>query len=90
MRKIFYIYMAAKKPSPESLVRISAAAEAADVSKQTIEYYLMLGLIEPVRIEGRHGRFFDDELIKRIRLIRELNKSGYTLRDIRETYLANR
>ena len=86
----FYIYMPADKPSPESLVRISAAANAADVSKQTIEYYLMLGLIEPVRLEGRHGRFFDDELIKRIRLIRELNKSGYTLRDIRETYLSNR
>ena len=82
--------MAADNPSPESLVRISAAAKAADVSKQTIEYYLMLGLLEPVRIEGSHGRFFDDELIKRIRLIRELNKSGYTLRDIRETYLSGR
>jgi DNA-binding transcriptional MerR regulator len=50
----------------------------------------MLGLIEPVRIDGSKGRFFDDELIKRIRLIRELNKSGYTLRDIRETYLSGR
>jgi DNA-binding transcriptional MerR regulator len=82
--------MTAEKPSPESYLRISAAAKAADVSKQTIEYYLMLGLIEPVRIEGRHGRFFDDELINRIRLIRQLNKSGYTLRDIRETYLSSR
>ncbi|MCP4379289.1 MAG: MerR family transcriptional regulator [bacterium] len=60
------------------------------MSKHTIEYYLMLGLIEPRRIKGRSGRFFDEELIKRIRLIRELNKSGYTLRDIRETYLAKR
>ncbi|MBT3200109.1 MAG: MerR family transcriptional regulator [Phycisphaerales bacterium] len=75
---------------PESLVRISAAAEAAGVSKQTIEYYVMLGLVDPVRVEGSSGRFFDDGLIKRIRLIRELNKSGYTLRDIRETYLTGR
>jgi DNA-binding transcriptional MerR regulator len=82
--------MLPEKPSPQSLVRISAAAKAADVSKQTIEYYLMLGLIEPLRVDGRKGRFFDDELIKRIRLIRELNKSGYTLRDIRETYLSGR
>jgi len=79
-----------EKPAPESLVRISAAAKAADVSKQTIEYYVMLGLIAPVRVKGSNGRFFDDELIKRIRLIRELNKSGYTLRDIRETYLTGR
>ncbi|MDP6636308.1 MAG: MerR family transcriptional regulator [Phycisphaerae bacterium] len=82
--------MAQERQSPESLLRISAAAKAADVSKQTIEYYVMLGLIEPVRVEGSKGRFFDDELIKRIRLIREMNKSGYTLRDIRETYLSNR
>jgi DNA-binding transcriptional MerR regulator len=84
------MYMTREKPTPESLVRISAAAKAADVSKQTIEYYVMLGLIEPVRVDGSKGRFFDDELIKRIRLIRELNKSGYTLRDIRETYLSGR
>jgi DNA-binding transcriptional MerR regulator len=84
------MYMTQEKPLPESLVRISAAAEAAGVSKQTIEYYVMLGLVDPVRVEGSSGRFFDDGLIKRIRLIRELNKSGYTLRDIRETYLTGR
>jgi len=50
----------------------------------------MLGLIDPIRKPDSKGRFFDDELIKRIRLIREMNKSGYTLRDIRETYLSNR
>jgi len=82
--------MSPEEQSPDSLVRISAAAKAADVSKQTIEYYVMLGLIEPVRKEGNSGRFFDDELIKRIRLIHALNKSGYTLRDIRETYLTKR
>jgi len=82
--------MTAEKPSAESLLRVSAAAEAAGVSKQTVEYYVMLGLIEPIRLEDRRGRFFDDALVKRIRLIRELNKSGYTLRDIRQTYLANR
>jgi len=82
--------MSPEEQSPQSLFRISAAAEAADVSKQTIEYYVMLGLIDPIRKPDSKGRFFDDELIKRIRLIREMNKSGYTLRDIRETYLSNR
>lgn len=71
-------------------MRISAAAAAAGVSKQTLEYYVMLGLVAPIRPRGARGRFFDRELVKRIRLIRELNRSGYTLRDIRETYLAKR
>jgi len=68
-------------------VQISAAARAAGVSKQTIEYYILLGLIDPLRRGEHRRRYFDDGLIRRIRLIRQLNESGYTLRSIRETYL---
>ena len=75
--------MTAKKKS-------SAAAKAAGVSKQTVEYYIMLGLVSPIRRPPQRGRFFDASLVKRIRLIRRLNESGYTLRAIRETYLRRR
>jgi DNA-binding transcriptional MerR regulator len=68
-------------------LRISAAARSAGVSRQTVEYYMMIGLIAPLRVPGRHGRFFDERLVRRIRLIRRLNRSGYTLREIRRTYL---
>ncbi len=78
--------MAAKRHS-ERLLRISAAASAAGVSRQTVEYYIMLGLLKPVRRAGKRARYFDDALVRRIRLIRQMNQSGYTLRDIRETYL---
>lgn len=71
-------------------MRISEAAAAADVSKQTIEYYIMLGLIEPLRVPGKRSRLFDEDLIRRIRLIRRMNRSGYALRDIRDTYLRRR
>ena len=71
-------------------MRISQVAKAAGVSAQTVEYYIMLGLLEPVRSSGRRGRFFHAEHVKRIRLIRQLNASGYTLRAIRETYLRRR
>ncbi len=71
-------------------MRISQAAEAAGVTKQTVEYYVMLGRISPIRPPGKRGRLFDDKLVRRIRLIRKLNESGYTLRAIRETYLKDR
>jgi DNA-binding transcriptional MerR regulator len=76
-----------RKKAKDDLMRISAAAEAAGVSRQTVEYYIMLGLVSPIRRSGQRGRLFDDEIVKRIRLIRRLNEEGYTLRDIRETYL---
>ncbi|MBT3279804.1 MAG: MerR family transcriptional regulator [Phycisphaerales bacterium] len=78
-----------KQPAiPEGYFRLGPAAERLKLSRQTIEYYLLLGLIEPRRVEGRHGRFFDEALLTQIRTIRELNQSGYTLRDIREMFLA--
>ena len=75
------------KPADNSYFRISAAAQAAGVSKQTIEYYIMIGLIRPIRRPGKRGRYFDAELIRRIKIIRRLNETGLPLRDIRETYL---
>lgn len=75
------------RESKKKLLRISAAAEAAGVSKQTVEYYILLGLIEPIRSAGGSARYFDEAVIRRIRLIRHMNDSGYALRDIRQTYL---
>ena len=79
-----------KKTQDGSYMRISDAARAAGVTNQTVEYYIMLGMICPRRRPGGRGRFFDRALIRRIRLIRSLNESGYTLRAIRETYLSRR
>ena len=75
------------KGKTQDLLRISAAAGAAGVSKQTVEYYVLLGLVEPIRPTGTRQRYFDQALVRRIRLIRRMNESGYTLRDIRQTYL---
>lgn len=79
-----------KKESERTTLRVSQAAQAAGVSKSTLEYYILLGLVEPIRTPGKRGRRFDDAILRRIRLIRRLNDSGYTLRDIRETYLRKR
>ena len=79
--------MAQKKPIDADWLRIGAAARLAGVGTQTVEYYIMLGLVEPLRPPGRKGRFFDAAMIRRIRLIRRLNESGYTLQAIRETFV---
>lgn len=81
---------AKKKSLPPGMMRLAAAARSAEVSTQTVEYYILLGLIRPIRIPGWHGRLFDGALVRRIRLIRRLNRTGYTLRDIREVYFKKR
>jgi len=83
--------MHAKPPKPDAgRLKISTVAERAGVSKQTVEYYLMLGLLKCKRAPKTGRRIFTEDHIRRIALIRQLNQSGYTLRQIREIWLKNK
>ena len=70
-----------------SLIRISQAAERAGVSKQTLQYYLMVGLLEATERTDGGQQYFDEKSVERIRLIKSLNDSGYPLREIREIFM---
>lgn len=68
-------------------MQIGLAAENAGVSKQSLQYYLMVGLLEPTRVTPSGRRMFNGEAVERIKLIQKLNKSGYPLRAIRELFM---
>ena len=68
-------------------LRIGQAAEAASVSKQSVQYYLLVGLLDPVKRSESGQQLFDDASIERIKLIKKLNESGYPLREIRDIFL---
>ena len=71
----------------KKLLSIGKAARQADVSKQSLQYYLMVGLLEPTEVTSTGRRLFDESAIERVRLIRQLNQSGYPLRAIRELFM---
>ena len=50
----------------------------------------MIGLIEPVEVTDTGRRMFDEDSIKRIKLVKQLSESGYPLRAIRELFLKGR
>lgn len=72
------------------LVPIGVAAKMAGVSRQSLQYYLMMGLLEPTEVTRTGRRLFDPKTVERIRLIKKLNKTGYPLRAIRELFLEGR
>ena len=74
----------------EKLMQIGAAADKAGISRQTLQYYLMLGLMEPTELSAGGHRLFDDKAVARIKLIKQLNESGYPLRAIRDLFLEKR
>ena len=66
---------------------IGTAAKKAGISRQSLQYYLMVGLLEPTEVTSTGRRLFDEDAIKRIKLIKSLNESGYPLRAIRELFM---
>jgi MerR family mercuric resistance operon transcriptional regulator len=72
------------------LMPIGQAAEKAGVSRQSLQYYLMVGLLEPTEVTPTGRRLFDKKTVERIRLVKKLNDSGYPLRAIRELFMEGR
>lgn len=69
---------------------VGIAAKKAGISRQSLQYYIMVGLIEPTEVTPTSRRMFDDSCIERIKLVKKLNESGYCLRAIRELFLQGR
>ncbi len=69
---------------------IGTAAKKAGISRQSLQYYLMVGLLEPTEVTPTGRRMFDEKSIERIKLIKKLNNSGYPLRAIWELFLEGR
>ena len=76
--------------SEKKLIPIGPAAKKAGISRQSLQYYLMVGLLEPTEVTDTGRRLFDQNAIERIKLIKKLNKSGYPLRAIRELFMEGR
>jgi len=69
------------------LVPIGIAAKKAGISRQSLQYYLMVGLLQPTEVTPTGRRLFDQSSVERIKLIKKLNESGYPLRAIRELFI---
>lgn len=64
---------------------ISRAAERAGVGVETIRFYERRGLIrQPARPRSGGYRFYDDEVVERIRFVRQAQELGFSLREIAE------
>jgi DNA-binding transcriptional MerR regulator len=74
----------------DKMFSISKAAKLAGVSTQSLQYYIMVGLIKPALVTETNRRMFDDKTVERVKLVKNLNKSGYPLRAIRELFLQGR
>ena len=76
-----------QRQQKKTLMPIGKTAEKAGVSKQSLQYYLMVGLLDPTWVTPSGRRMFDRAAVDRIKLIHMMNQNGYPLRAIRELFM---
>lgn len=70
--------------SGDVLLRVSAVAKQADVPARTVRFYADAGLLRPAS-RGTNGyRFFGEDAIERVLLLRRASRLGLPLREIRD------
>jgi MerR family copper efflux transcriptional regulator len=66
------------------LLRVSAVAKQADVPARTVRFYADAGLLRPVA-RGENGyRFFGEDAVERVHLLRRASRLGLPLREMKD------
>ena len=82
--------MARKVGREERLYKIGEVIQRSGLSRQVIHSYTLLGLIHPAARTAAGHRLYPKAVFSRLQLIRDLQESGMTLRDIAQTYFRNK
>lgn len=70
-----------------ALLKTKEVLDQTGISRQMLYRYITAGLIEEAEITPTGRRLFSPEVVKTIELIRQVNESGYALRDIGDIFL---
>lgn len=83
------------EPSPEEdngegrragHLRTADVLRRTGITHQILYRYVTLGLIEPVTVTDSGVRYFRPEAVDLIEIIKSFNRTGYSLRDLKDTF----
>ncbi len=74
------------RPEGKGLYKTGEFLRRTGISRQTLYTYLTMGLIEEARRTGSGRHLFDEKACRRVKIIQELNSTGYPLREIKNIY----
>ncbi len=72
------------------LMKTKEVLEKTGISRQVLYRYITAGLIQEEQKTSTRRRLFSPAVIDKIKLIQQINKSGYTLREIGEIFFRNK
>lgn len=68
------------------LLRTAEVLEKTRITHQVLYRYITLGLIEPARTTETGVRLFHPDVVHLIEIVKGLNQSGYSLRDMKDIF----
>jgi hypothetical protein len=75
-----------REAAPGAFLKTGELLEATGITHQVLYRYMTMRLIAEEKISETGQRVFNLRTVTAIRLIQRLNRSGYTLRDIKEIF----
>lgn len=73
-------------PRKPTLLRTGQVLEQSGVTRQMLYQYQAQGLIEPAETTPEGHNLYDPSVVGKLKVIREALDTGYTLRDVKETF----
>ncbi len=78
---------ASEGTSPSSsLMKTSEVLEKSGITRQMLYLYSTMGLIDAAETTPAGHRLYDASVLTKLRIIRDALETGYSLRDVKETY----
>lgn len=71
-----------------TLFKTGEVIKRSGISRQMLYQYTAMGLVEEEKRTAHGHRLYPPDIFERLKLIRELNASGYPLKDIKEIFFS--
>jgi DNA-binding transcriptional MerR regulator len=75
-----------KKP----LLKTSDVIERSGITRQMLYLYTTMGLVDPEETTAAGHKLFGEDVLSKLKIIRDALETGYSLRDIKEVFFEGR
>jgi DNA-binding transcriptional MerR regulator len=82
------------KPKPEAerrvLLKTSEVLARSGITRQMLYLYTTMGLVDPVETTAAGHKLFGEDVLAKLKIVRDALETGYSLRDVKEVFFESR
>ena len=82
-----------RKPESEGrgqLLKTSDVLARSGITRQMLYLYTTMGLIDPVETTAAGHKLFGEDVLSKLKIVRDALETGYSLRDVKEIFFESK